>query len=214
MQLDDANRLLEAGSLPLEAGYVRLNDGQLHVAVWTSMFGCKGHMVDWWFGFLETTEQYRWWHPTDHVFQEVVERPAPGRYVGATHNVHEYIGGELQKLKIHFRDPSRYLDTSRFKEAGVSAAVCARVGPLGAPFWAGHLIHLCWDTDYGCEMRSRFWLGDFDPPEIAPGREGRLALFPDTVGSALLKHCHEEITYLAALLPELYAKETGQLSTA
>jgi len=51
---------------------------------------------------------------------------------------------------------------SRFTEAGVTAAICARVGALEAPVWVGHVIHLCRDTAYGCEVRSRFWLGDFD----------------------------------------------------
>ena len=58
MELSQANDLLEPGHLDLEAGFLRLADGQLHVAAWTTMFGCGGHMVDWWFGFLETTEQY------------------------------------------------------------------------------------------------------------------------------------------------------------
>jgi hypothetical protein len=66
---------------------------------------------------------------------------------------------------------------------------------------------LCRDTDYGCELRSRFWLGDFDPSEVAPDRESRMQLFPDGVGEGFLKHCHEEMTYLAGFLPELYAKE-------
>ena len=55
-------------------------------------------------------------------------------------------------------------------------------------------------------MRSRFWLGDFDPPEVAPDRDSRVQLFPDRVGKGLLQHCHEEMTYLAGFLPELYAK--------
>jgi hypothetical protein len=78
---------------------------------------------------------------------------------------------------------------SRFAEAGITAAVCGRVGLLEAPVWAGHLIHLCRDTDYGCEMRSRFWLGDFEPADLAPDRETRLQVFPDRVGEGLLKHC-------------------------
>jgi hypothetical protein len=205
MRLDEADQLLEPGYLPLEAGFVRLDDGQLHVAARTTMVGCKGAMIDWWFGYLRTTEQYKWWHPTDHVWCEWVGKD--GEYVGGTHHVHEYIGGELNKLKISFRDPSEYLDVSRFSEAGVSTAVCARTGLLGTPVWAGHLIHLVRDTDYGCEMRSRFWLGDFDPPEIAATREQRIERMPDHLARGLLKHCHEEMSYLAAFLPELYAQE-------
>ncbi len=209
MNLAHANRLLDPGYTELESGYCRLDDGQLHVAAWTTMFGCKGRMVEWWFGFLRTTEQYKWWHPRDHVWCEWIGERGTGRFIGGTHHVHEYIGGDLQKLKIHFREPAAYLDVSRFAEAGITAAVCARVGPLDAPVWAGHLIHLCRDTDYGCEMRSRFWLGDFDPPALAPDREARVQLFPDRIGAGLLKHCHEEMSYLAGFLPGLHARETG-----
>ena len=208
MRLDEANQLLEPGYLPFEAGFVRLDDGQLHVAARTAMVGCKGSMIDWWFGYLRTTEQYKWWHPKDHVWCEWTGSDS-GEYVGGTHHVHEYIGGELAKLKICFREPSEYLDTSRFPEAAGSTAVCARTGVLDAPIWAGHLIHLVRDTDYGCEMRSRFWLGDFDPPELAATREQRIERVPDRLGWGLLKHCHEEMSYLAGFLPELYAKEAG-----
>ena len=206
MQLTEANQLLDAGYLDMESGYRRLDDGQLHVAGWTTMFGCSGKMVEWWLGFIENTEQYKWWHPTDHIWCEWDGERGTGNFIGGTHRVHELIGGELQKLRIHFRDPAEYLDVSRFAEAGISAAACGRVGPLDGTIWAGHLIHLCRDTAYGCEMRSRFWLGDFEPAEIAPDRETRMQLFPDTAGVGLLQHCHEEMSYLASFLPALYAK--------
>ena len=207
MRLEEANQLLEPGYLPFEAGFLRLDDGQLHVAARTSMVGCKGPMIDWWFSYLRTTEQYEWWHPEDHVWCEWVGERGTGRYIGGTNHVHECIGGELMKLKINFREPSDYLDTSRFSEAGVSTAVCARTGLLEASVWTGHVIHIVRDTDYGCEMRSRFWIGDFDPPEIASTRQERLERVPDRLGWGLLKHCHEEMSYLAAFLPDLYAKE-------
>ena len=45
MELRDANRLLAPGYTELESGYRRLDDGQLHVAAWTTMFGWKGRMA-------------------------------------------------------------------------------------------------------------------------------------------------------------------------
>ncbi len=209
MRLNDANQLLQPGYLALESGYERLEDGQMHVAVWTTMFGCSGQMIDWWFGYLRDSEQYKWWHPTDHVWCEWVGERGTGRYIGGTHNVHEYIGGVLQMLKVNFREPSDYLDASRFPEAGVSTAVCARVGPVDAPIWAAHLIHLVRDTAYGCEMRSHFWLGDFDPPSFDPPPEARAAILSDRGAESLLRHCHEEMSYLADFLPQLYAKEAA-----
>lgn len=121
--------------------------------------------------------------------------------------------GQLHKLRINSRDPSLILDTSRFSVPGVSAAVYGRVGPLEEPVWAGHVIHLCRDTANGCEMRSRFWLGDMDPPELAPDPEARIALFPDEVGQALLKHCIEEMEFLSICLPSLCAGHTTESET-
>jgi len=207
VQLHEANALIEPGHRALETGYLRLPDGQLHVAALTSMPGCSGAMFEWWFGFLETTEQYKRWHPKDHVWCEWVGERGTGRFVGGTHNVHEHIGGELHKLRIHFREPAEYLAADRFADAGITAAVCGRVGLLEAPLWTGHVIHLCRDTDYGCELRSRFWIGDMDPPPPGFDRDARLQLFPDSLGASLLKHCHEEMTYLAGFLPELFAEQ-------
>jgi hypothetical protein len=211
MLLEHANDLLKPGYLSLESGYQRLDDGTLLVAALTLMPGCKRYMVDWWFGYLETSEHYKLWHSGDHVWTEWDENWKPGQYVGATSMVHEYIGGQLQKLRIRFRDPAEFLDTGRFDDADVSGVVCARTGLLEAPVWAGHLIHFCRDTDDGCEMRSRFWLGDMDPPDIAPNREARMELFPDEMGKALLQHCIEEMRNLATFLPDLYARETGKI---
>ena len=77
-----------------------------------------------------------------------------------------------------------------------------------SPIWTGHLIHLVRDTDYGCEMRSRFWFGDYEP-DIATTREQRMELVPDRLGWGLVKHCHEEMSYLAGFLPDLFARETS-----
>lgn len=209
MLLKQANDLLNPGYLPFETGYKRLDDGTLLVADLTMMPRCKGYMVDWWFGYMETSEHYKMWHPESHVWTEWDEKRKPGRYIGAAHYVHEQIGGQMQKLKIRFRDPTELLDTTRFEEAGVTGVICARTGLLEAPVWAGHLIHLCRDTDDGCEMRSRFWLGDVDPPDLAPNREVRIEMFPDEMGQAVLEHCIEEMRILATFLPDLYKRETG-----
>lgn len=102
-----------------------------------------------------------------------------------------------------------YPDPSRFTEAGVSAAIRARVRALEAPVWAGHGIHPCRDTDYGREMRCRSWLGDFDPPGAAADRETRMQRFPDRVGEGQPRHRHAEMTHLAGFLPEPYAQEAS-----
>ena len=62
MLLENANDLLKPGYLSMETGYTRLSNGQMHVACLTKMPGCKGRMVSWWFGWMEHTEHYEWWH--------------------------------------------------------------------------------------------------------------------------------------------------------
>ncbi len=146
------------------------------------------------------------WHPTDHVWSDWEVEPETEHIIGGTHLAHEYVGGELQKLKISAREPSEYFDMERLRAAGIASVACARTGLIEAPVWVGHLIHLCRDTVYGCEMRSRFWIGDFDPPNIAPDPETRRQRVSDSVGPAVLQHCHEEMTILAGFLPEFYAR--------
>lgn len=193
MFIEEVNKLLDPGYLPLETGLIRLTNGDIHIAVLTRMPGSAGKMVDWWFGYAGDTEKYKMWHPKDHIIGDWDEQWKPGHYVGASHLVHEYIGEDLVKLRITFREPSDFFDTSKFKEAKVGAAVCGNVGLLEEGNQIGNLIHFVRDTGFGCEMRSRFWLF---------GAEEKL-------GRALMQHCIEEMGNLADLLPGLYARETG-----
>jgi len=193
MFLTEVNKLLDPGYLPLETGYTRLTNGHMYIAVLTRMPYCVGKMVDWWFGYAGDTEKYKLWHPKDHVIGDWDKHWRPGHYIGASHLVHEYIGGELFKLKITFREPSEFFNTSKFKESKVGAAVCADVGSLEGNKQLGNLIHFVRDTGFGCEMRSRFWLFEADEKFTA----------------GLMQHCIEEMGNLAELLPKLYAKETA-----
>ncbi|MCD4719582.1 MAG: hypothetical protein K8S13_06935 [Desulfobacula sp.] len=191
MFIEEANKLLEPGYLPMETGYQRLSNGQMYVAVLVRMPRCKGKMVDWWFGYMGDTEKYKLWHPKDHISGEW-ENWSPGNYIGATHVIKEYMGGEIMKGKAYFRDPSEFFDTSRFDEAKVGAAICAD-GRSEENVQRAQLIHFARDTEFGCEMRSCFWLFHAD--------EAR--------GAAVMKHCYEEMGYLADFLPDLYVKETA-----
>jgi len=103
----------------------------MYVAVLTKMPEAKGKMIDWWFGYPGDTAKYKRWHPEDHIIGEWDEHWSPGHYIGASHLVHEYLGGELNKLRITFYEPSEILDTAKFHEASVGAVVCARAGFLG-----------------------------------------------------------------------------------
>jgi hypothetical protein len=230
LPLAQASRLLEPGYLPVEDGVERRPEGMLVVSVRTEMPGVTGEMMDWWFGWhLTHSERYRLWHPKAHLRATVKEDRShlPGdreRYVGNVSYVDEYIGAELMKLSIEFANPAVYgLTPDGLARANVGTAICARTAFRGTPLAVGHLVHLIRHVEGGCEMRSRFWLGDVQVRlPLVGGPLSRLAnlpalrrrVMPDRLGLDLLVHCAEEMNHLARFLPALYRKAHGQLTQA
>jgi hypothetical protein len=219
MRLSEAARLLDPGYVSFETGHRRLADGTVVVAALTSMPGVKANMIRWWFAeFMRTTEHYKWWHPRDHVWMDWEDKRS-GTHIGASHLVHEYIGGHLQRLRIHFVEPRTFFASARL-DAFDGLAICAEAGELERPINLARMCHVVRDTDWGCEMRSRFWLGVVDSragnPVPAPLLRGiannpvaRGILIPRWLGPGLQRHCSEEMSYLAGFLPGLYRRENG-----
>ena len=215
MRFEDANEMLKPGYQPFESGYQELGDGKWVVAGLTRMVGSRAKMIHWWFGWLGGIEWYRLWHPTDHI-SSGWEGRENGNYIGASHLVEEHLGGRdtpIERLRVSFHEPSETFDPIKYKEAG-AFAVCARPGLLDAPIHLGRMCHFIRDTDYGCEMRSRFWLGDIahrDPtvtiPEAVVRQKRQENLTPD-FARRLHTHCVEEMGYLADILPTLYKRVT------
>jgi len=212
--LKDAPLLLQNDYLAIEAGHGLTSDNMYHVAASTYMPNCSAEMIDWWFGFIHHTEQYKLWHPRDHVFSDWEgPRDNKSEYIGGHHLVHEYIGGELCKLKISFKDPSEYFGPNwkaDFKASGYGTAVCGRVGmwddsTTGHVVYTGHLIHLIKNEPDACRMRSRFWLGDIDGVPVPQGDK-----VPQAMRQGLMKHATEEMAILAAQLPDLYERNRKQ----
>ena len=220
MEFEQANDLLLPGYRPFESGYMDLAHGRRLVAALTRMPGCRAKMVDWWFSWVGGIEWYKLWHPTDHVFSDWENR-IDGRYIGASHLVHEYLAGPsgpLYKLRINFQDPETFFDAARYRAAKGTVAVCAKIGDLEHPVNLGRMTHFVRDTDYGCEMRSRFWLGyvesrdpavTFDEAQSAAMRRD---LVTEELARRLHQHAVEEMGYLAEILPLLYRRETGDNS--
>lgn len=227
LPLKDADRLLDSGYHSMENGYARLDDGILYLSALTPMPGVTGDMIDWWFAWHSLdSSYYNTWHPVDHLGAKW-RHPVtwsddwPAIYLSNISEVDEYIGPELHRLAIDFRPPEEYLDTSRFQEAGIATAICARTYLRDSNLAVGHLIHLIRNTDDGVEMRSRFWLADVDASGKAFGlgrilnpllntRFVRHRVMKDQFARELLKHCAEEMRRLGDILPELYAKFGGK----
>lgn len=216
MQYEEREQLLSPGYLPFESGVIRHEDGFVTVGALTRMPHCRAKMVDWWFGWLGGTDQYKLWHPRDHVFSDWENREN-GNYINASHLVHEYLGGQdgpLFKLRINFRDPTSFFSANEYRASG-AMAVCARIGLLDEPIDLGYMTHFVRDTDFGCEMRSRFWLGHIDTRgDVPPMDEGATkAMRAEALGGDFPKRLHqhaiEEMGYLADLLPVFYRQVTG-----
>lgn len=197
----------------------RLPNGIYEVSALTPMPGVTPEMVRWWFAdYMQTSEHYQRWYPGAHIWMGW-ENKVPGEYVGASHLVHEYIGEEMQKLRIQFVPPEEILGDVTLGADDV--AVCAKPGLLEQPINGGQMCHIIRATEDGAEMRSRFWLGMVakrDGNEQIGSIEGIVAntylarKFGVSRSAAidLMNHCTEEMRILAGFLPELYAAETRE----
>ncbi len=198
-----------------QTGTQRMPDGTYVVAVRTSMPDVKARMVKWWFtDYMQTTEHYRRWHPTAHVWMDW-ENKEPGEIVGASHLVHEYIGGVMNKLRIQFIPAEEMFGFD--PNVDEMFVLCARPGLLEVPIYGAKMCHIVRDTEDGAEMRSRFWLGhvakrdgDVEVASIE-GVIGNTAIVrmigvrPNDA-EALKQHAIEEMSTLATFLPDLYTQ--------
>ena len=213
----DLDRLLQPAPLPLEMGYQRLPNGVLHVACRTDMPRCRGEMLEWWFRFRPNTQHYTWWHPADHVSSEWLEA-REGTHIGSIHQVEERFGaGPAKQLLIQLRDPEEFFSAAALQAARAAGHVSGLICGRGGESWQAprdaegrvlgtRLFHVARDTDWGCALRSHFYLG-WDLPAAGRSAAEVAALLPDPVGPALLTHCYSEFSYLARFLPSLFIAE-------
>lgn len=217
MLLSEVNRLLDPAPMPLETGFERLPDGALHIACRTDLHGCTGEMFEWWFRFRPNTQQYIWWHPVDHVSSDWIDG-TPGTHIGSIHKVEEFFSGQpMAQLLIQFRDPTEFFDAEAYararSEKHISAAICGRTGRSWdaarddqGRMLGSRLLHMGRDTEWGCVLRSHFYLGN-DLPAKGLSPEAVTAAVPDIAGQALLQHCYNEFTFLSRFLPSLFIAE-------
>ncbi|WP_270729207.1 DAPG hydrolase family protein [Shimia sp. Alg240-R146] len=208
-----------SGYSDFETGVKRHPNGIIEVGALTRMPGVSAEMVHWWFAdYLQTTDHYKLWHPKAHVWMDW-ENKKPGEIIGASHLVHEYIGPELHKARIQFVPVEDILGHPLENDDDV--AICARAGMLEEPLNAVRMCHIVRNTEFGAEMRSRFWVGfvaQRDGNDEVPSLQGLLGntmiarrlLVSHQDGVDLMQHAIEEMGYLADFLPELYAAETAQ----
>ncbi len=219
---DVTDVLAEADSYtPMETGVYRQGNGIYVVKALTRMPNVKAEMVRWWFAdYLKTTEHYKMWHPTAHIWMDW-ENKVPGEVIGASHLVDEYIGPDMSKLRIQFIDPAEFLGD--YKEQAGRFVICARVGLREEPINMTSMCHVVRDTPFGAEMRSHFWLGHVakrdgnDEVFSIEGIVGNTALvrflaIDKKLAVDLMIHAIQEMGNLADFLPELYKQENTNFS--
>jgi transposase-like protein len=157
---DELNLLLKPGYEPLETGFYRLPNGQMYIATLTPMPGCKGDWIDWWFGTgLRDSNTYKKWNPKSHIFYKWDEKWKPGHYIGASHYGELAMGEKIFKFNLTYNDPTKYFDPSRFDGAHIKTIFCGEGFTVdGIPNF--RVVRIVRDTDYGCEVKTRFWNND------------------------------------------------------
>ncbi len=215
----DTSGILDDGYSGFETGVHRQPNGVYRVRALTRMPDVKADMVRWWFAdYMQTTAHYKRWHPTAHVWMDW-ENKKPGKIIGASHLVHEYIGEDLSKLRIQFVEPEEFLGP--LDERDDRFIVCARVGMLDEPINVTTMCHIVRDTEWGAEMRSVFWLGHVakrDGNELVFSIEALLGnswlarriLVDETLAVDLMTHAIQEMGNLSDFLPGLYGVETAK----
>ena len=206
---DLAAELSRPGYGAHETGWSVRADGVCVVAALTPMPGVNAAMWDWWFSWHgAASSRYKIWSPAAHLVARWKDgdgdRPGLKSYIGRTSLIKEMIGSTRLKGAIRFVDPA---SIGFAPDAFDGTVICGRAGEVDLPVEHTWLIHQLRNTDDGCEMRSRFYLGQdlmINGMPIPARPPGQSRPGPNPV--ELLEHCALEMHHLAGFLPELYAE--------
>lgn len=216
------DRLLDSSLMEAECGYCFMPDGVGYVAMRVPMPEVTGEMVDWWFDWHpDDPLRYRVWHPQAHVRNSVDRSAASAEkpYWFTTHHPVEDVGLGVDHLRIEFLPPSHL----GFSDAALARSSATIVGGFAGDEkkHARHtrMVHV-WLEDPatgGTVLRSRFWIGSVLRPyasrpiasvaaSLINRKPVRRIVVPRKAPEVLARHCAEEYTNLASLLPELYTE--------
>lgn len=215
-----ASYLQADGYTDLENGYTKDTDGSIQVAVRTFMPHVTPPMWDWWFGWHGCqNSRYKLWHPKAHVSARWEDGRDDIAYIGRNSIIKEYIGDELLDAAIQFKSPTEFgFSSETINHPEKAVYICARLGHPTLPVDYGYLVHQVRAVAGGSEMRSRFWVGGQYVnirktgvlAELASDFLRKVRSLPKNFAPDLLTHCSEEMTHLAAFLPDLYAQFSTQ----
>lgn len=211
-----ATALQNEGYTHLETGYTIEADGAMHAAILTQMPSVSPQMWDWWFAWHGCRDsRYKLWHPTSHVSAQWEDGRDDVAYIGRNSIIIEYIGKEYTQGSIQFKSPTAFgFSEEAIHDPSKAVYICARIGHQSLPLDFGYLIHQVRAVEGGSEMRSRFWVGgqyiqlrkEGSVAELVSSLMRKMRTLPANFAPDLVKHCSEEMTHLAAFLPQLYAQ--------
>ena len=170
---------------------------QEEIVVDQEIKGLMPEMMDWWWDNINTTQRYKWWHPTAHNSFEWIEPPQnPDSLtysVGAVQEVDEYLGFYRSRLLITWADPAVVADQveySHWLHAKTDLSALRNILPQT-------LIHEYQENEAGdgIVMRSTFTI-PFFLDLVMPGFSRQLG-----------KHALQEMQFLQYFLPEVFERE-------
>jgi transposase-like protein len=151
MQLKDINQLLEPGPWPIETGYCRLPGKLMFVAISTCMPGCKARWVEWATGINTSPTNGKNHRDKSHTNKKLplfnIDAKHPGKYL---------MQPQVDKTEFERVDPSVYFDVEKLKIFKAGKIACFKM--MSDNRVRGHNIHVIINTEYGCELKSYFWL--------------------------------------------------------
>jgi hypothetical protein len=209
-----AQNLMQDGYLENEIGYTIEPNGEQRISVITKMPNVNPKMWDWWFGWHGCSDsRYKLWHPKAHVSAVWQDGKNDIAYIDRVSMIQEYIGTTLEKANIQFFNPEKLgFSKTYLADNEKVVAICARLGLTSFPLDFGYLVHQIRATNYGAEMRSRFFIGG---EHIALRADNfitnglsailsKLYQLPEQQAIDLLTHCSEEMNHIATFLPSIY----------
>ena len=201
-----------------QTGFGVMEDGTGFVCNTTYMPGVTSEMLDWWFPWhsVGSDLRYKIWDPEDHYFARADKVdficdpnvPMNEKKWGVSHYIMEDVGLGPEFLKLNFMRPRDFgYDESFIGTSKCQSMVCA----VGESSCAAAMTHKWYPYKDGVMFCSRFWIGmgmiDGKIAKILP--EG--VVIPPFVPQGLFAHNIKEFTNLAAILPEVYAQNKGNL---
>ena len=152
-------------------------------------------------------------------YAKQMEERGTGCYVEHIQTVVVNIGGVDRMLTLDYDRPSKYFDTSKFREHGITACVCCRmhmedswVGWIGI----GSFIFIVREVNGRSELRCRYWVGEVNKiddnslchPSFVNwfGNTScfRYSKVPQNFAHAFWLHCNQEMECLKSFLPHYY----------